>query len=188
MNNWPSWPPKADPRFTRTEAMVPMRDGKKLYTTVHVPKDAKGPVPIILLRTPYGIDDRAEKLFQGYFKEMIEDGYAFVLQDIRGRFKSDGTFVMTRPARDPKDPKAVDEASDTNDTIDWLLKEVKGNNGRVGMLGISYPGWLAAVAMLDPTRRSRPCHRRRRPSICTSATTSTTTARSASATASSTSR
>lgn len=145
-----SQPPKADPRFERTEAMVPVRDGKKLFTTVHAPKNPKGPVPIILLRTPYGIDGRTERLLQNYFKDMIDDGYAFVLQDIRGRFKSEGTFVMTRPARDPKDPKAVDEASDTYDTIEWLLKEVKGNNGRVGMLGISYPGWLAAVAMLDP--------------------------------------
>lgn len=142
--------PKTDARFERTEAMIPMRDGKKLFTTVHVPKDPKGPVAIVLLRTPYGIDGRTERLFQNYFKEMIDDGYAFVLQEIRGRFKSEGTFVMTRPARDPQDPKAVDEASDTSDTIDWLLKEVKNNNGRVGMLGISYPGWLAAVAMLDP--------------------------------------
>ncbi|HEY1191337.1 MAG TPA: CocE/NonD family hydrolase [Gemmata sp.] len=142
--------PKTDPRFERTEAMVPMRDGKKLFTTVHAPKNPKGPVPIILLRTPYGIDGRTERLLGNYFKDMVADGYAFVLQDIRGRFKSEGAFVMTRPARDPKDPKAVDEASDTYDTIEWLLKAVKGNNGRVGMLGISYPGWLAAVAMLDP--------------------------------------
>lgn len=141
---------KTDPRFERTEAMIPMRDGKKLFTTLHVPKSPKGPVPIIFLRTPYGIDGRTERLLQNYFKDMIDDGYAFVLQDIRGRFKSEGTFVMTRPARDPKDPKAVDEASDTYDSIEWLLKEVKGNNGRVGMLGVSYPGWLAAVAMLDP--------------------------------------
>ncbi|MDY3560729.1 CocE/NonD family hydrolase [Gemmata sp. JC673] len=148
--NAPSQAPDADSRFERTEAMVPMRDGKKLFTTLHVPKEPKGPVPIILLRTPYGIDGRAERLLRNYFKDMIDDGYAFVLQDIRGRFKSEGTFVMTRPARDPNDPKAVDEASDTYDTIEWLLKEVKGNNGRVGMLGISYPGWLAAVAMLDP--------------------------------------
>ncbi len=142
--------PKADPRFDRTETMVPMRDGVELFTTLHVPKDAKEPLPIILIRTPYGIDGRAERLFQNYLKEMVADGYAFALQDIRGRYKSEGTFVMTRPARDPKDPKAVDEASDTRDTIDWLLKTVKNNNGRVGMLGISYPGWLTAVAMLDP--------------------------------------
>jgi putative CocE/NonD family hydrolase len=141
---------KQDARFERTEAMVPMRDGVKLFTTVHTPKDADSPLPIIFLRTPYGIDGRTERLLQNYFKELAEDGYIFVLQDIRGRFKSEGTFVMTRPARDPKDPKAVDEASDTSDAIDWLLKNVKNNNGRVGMLGVSYPGWLTAVAMLDP--------------------------------------
>jgi putative CocE/NonD family hydrolase len=140
----------ADGRFLRAEAMLPMRDGAKLYTLLYIPKDAKEPLPIILFRTPYGIDGRAERLFGDYFKELADDGYAFALQDIRGRFKSEGTFVMTRPARDPGDPKAIDEASDTSDTIDWLLKAVKNNNGRVGMLGISYPGWLTAVAMLDP--------------------------------------
>ncbi len=136
-------------KYDRTEAMVPMRDGTKLFTTLHVPKDAKNPA-IIFLRTPYGIDGRTERLLRDYFKDLAADGYAFALQDIRGRFKSEGKFVMTRPARDPNDPKAVDEASDTNDTIDWLLKNVPNNNGRVGMLGISYPGWLTAVAMLDP--------------------------------------
>src|SRR5437867_5558650 len=142
--------PKGDSRFDRTEAMVEMRDGAKLFTTVFVPKEAKGPLPIVMLRTPYGIDGRGERLFRDYLKELADDGYAFAFQDIRGRFKSEGTFVMTRPARDKSDPKAVDEAYDTSDTIDWLLKTVKGNNGRVGMLGISYPGWLVAVAMLDP--------------------------------------
>ena len=138
------------PEYERTEAMVPMRDGTKLFTTLHTPKDAKGPVPIILVRTPYGIDGATERALRGSFKELAASGYAFAQQDIRGRYKSEGQFVMLRPARDPKDPKAVDEASDTQDTIDWLLKVVKGNNGRVGMVGISYPGWLAAVAMLDP--------------------------------------
>jgi putative CocE/NonD family hydrolase len=141
---------KRDPRFERTEVMVPVRDGAKLFTTIHVPRDLVGEVPIIFLRTPYGIDGRTERLLQNYFKELADDGYIFVLQDIRGRFRSEGTFVMTRPARDPKDPAAVDEASDTSDTIDWLLKNVKHHNGRVGMLGVSYPGWLTAVAMLDP--------------------------------------
>ena len=129
-----------EPRFENIEAMVPMRDGAKLYTTVHVPKNAKGPLPIILIRTPYGIDGRPERNFDSSLKELVDEGYAFAFQDIRGRFKSEGQFVMTRPARDPHDSKAVDEASDTHDTIDWLLKNVKGNNGRVGMLGVSYPG------------------------------------------------
>ena len=140
----------APPKFDSFEEMIPMRDGAKLFTTVHTPTVAKDPLPIIFLRTPYGIDGRTDRLLKDYFKELAADGYIFVLQDIRGRFKSEGKFVMTRPARAPKDPKAVDEASDTYDTIEWLLKNVKGNNGRVGMLGVSYPGWLTAVAAIDP--------------------------------------
>jgi putative CocE/NonD family hydrolase len=142
--------PRVEDRFDRTEAMVPMRDGAKLHTLVFTPKDAKAPLPFLFIRTPYGIDGRPERSFRDSYKELVQDGYVFVFQDIRGRFKSEGTFVMTRPARDPADPDSVDEASDTSDTIDWLLKTVKDNNGRVGMLGISYPGWLTAVAMLDP--------------------------------------
>lgn len=141
---------QSDDRFTRSEAIVPMRDGIKLFTRVYVPKEAKGPLPILFLRTPYGIDGRAERQFRVYLRDLVEDGYAFAYQDVRGRHKSEGTFVMTRPPRDPKDPKAIDEASDTNDTIDWLLKTVPGHNGRVGMLGISYDGWLTACALLDP--------------------------------------
>jgi putative CocE/NonD family hydrolase len=139
-----------EPRFDSFVNMVPMRDGVKLHTAVYVPTTITGPLPIILYRTPYGIDGRAERSFTGYLKELAADGYIFAFQDIRGRFKSDGTFVMTRPARDPANPKAIDEASDTQDTIDWLLKTVKGHNGRVGMLGVSYPGWLTAVAAIDP--------------------------------------
>jgi putative CocE/NonD family hydrolase len=141
---------KTESQFDRTEAEIPMRDGVKLHTLVYVPKEAKGPLPIIFIRTPYGIDGRPERNFQNYLKDLVDDGYIFAFQDIRGRFRSEGTFVMTRPARDAGDPKSIDEASDTQDTIDWMLKNAKGNNGRVGMLGVSYPGWLTAVAMLDP--------------------------------------
>src|SRR5947209_4146324 len=137
-------------RFTRTEAMIPMRDGVKLYTTLYVPKDAKGPLPFLMMRTPYGSDSRGPKALQSYLKDLADEGYIFVFQDIRGRHKSDGTFVMPRPPRDPKDAKAVDESTDTNDTIDWLLKNVPDHNGRVGMLGISYPGWLTVMGALEP--------------------------------------
>ncbi len=139
-----------DARFIRTESMVPMRDGIKLHTRIHLPKAGESPLPIIFLRTPYGIDGRAERQFKSYLRDLIEDGYIFVSQDIRGRYKSEGEFVMTRPPRDKANPKAVDEASDTYDTIEWLLKNVPDNNGRVGMMGISYDGWLTAVALLDP--------------------------------------
>ena len=84
------------------------------------------------------------------YKELIREGYIFVFQDIRGRYKSEGKFVMMRPPRDQSDPKAIDEGTDTYDTIDWLLKHVSNNNGRVGILGISYGGWLTTMALLDP--------------------------------------
>jgi putative CocE/NonD family hydrolase len=127
-----------------------MRDGVKLFTRVYVPTDTGGPLPILFLRTPYGIDGRAERQFRVYLRDLVDDGYAFAYQDIRGRHQSEGTFVMTRPPRDKDNPKAIDEASDTQDTIDWLLKTVPNHNGRVGMLGISYDGWLTACALLDP--------------------------------------
>jgi putative CocE/NonD family hydrolase len=140
----------ASVQLTRTEAMVPMRDGSKLFTRIHAPKGADGPLPILFLRTPYGIDGRAERQFKVYLRDLVDDGYIFVSQDIRGRYKSEGRFVMTRPPRDKAKPKSVDEASDTYDTIEWLLANVKGHNGRVGMLGISYDGWLTVAALLDP--------------------------------------
>jgi putative CocE/NonD family hydrolase len=136
--------------FTRTEAKIAMRDGVQLHTTIHVPKEVKGPLPFILLRTPYGIDGRPERFFRSYLADLVREGYIFVFQDIRGRHKSEGQFVMVRPPRDKADPKAIDESTDTQDTIAWLLKNVPGNNGRAGMLGISYDGWLTVMALLDP--------------------------------------
>ena len=111
-----------------------------------------------------------------------DDGYIFVLQDIRGRYKSEGR-VRDAPAirATRRDPKAIDESTDTYDTIEWLLKNVPHNNGRVGMLGVSYPGWLTVMSRCSiRIRRSRPYRRRRRPRSCSSATTSITTARSGS--------
>jgi len=137
------------PAFDKTEVMVAMRDGVKLHTNVFVPRGFATNLPIILVRTPYGIEG-GERSFAGPYAELARDGYIFVHQDIRGRFKSEGQFVMLRKMRDKKDPKAIDEATDTYDTIEWLLKNVPRNNGRVGMMGVSYPGWLTVVAMLDP--------------------------------------
>lgn len=136
-------------QFAKTEAMIAMRDGVKLNTAVYAPKDAKGPLPFILSRTPYGIE-KADGSLREYLRDLAEDGYIFVFQDIRGRYKSEGQFVMNRPPRDKSDPKAIDESTDTYDTIDWLLKNVPNNNGRAGMLGISYGGWLTVMGMLDP--------------------------------------
>jgi hypothetical protein len=123
-------------RFARTAAMVPMRDGVKLYTTVDASKDHNEPLPFVMMRTPYGIEARGPKALKEYFKDLADDGYIFVFQDIRGRHQSEGKFVMQRPPRDPADANAIDEGTDTNDTIDWLLKAVPNHTGKVG---ISYP-------------------------------------------------
>lgn len=143
--------PDSAGRFEKTNARITMRDGMHLNTDIYAPKAVPGggPLPIIMLRTPYGIDGAAGR-FEGPFKELADEGYIFVFQDIRGRYKSEGQFVMQRPPRDPGDSHAVDEASDTYDSIDWLVKHVPNNNGRVGMLGVSYDGWLTAMALLDP--------------------------------------
>ena len=135
--------------FERTEVMIPMRDGVKLHTLVFVPKGLATDLPIILNRTPYGIAGAAG-VFAVSHAELAKDGYIFAMQDIRGRFTSEGRFVMLRPPRDRKDPTAIDESTDTYDTIDWLLKNVPHNNGRVGQTGVSYGGWLTVMSMLDP--------------------------------------
>jgi putative CocE/NonD family hydrolase len=130
--------------------MIPMRDGVRLNTDIYTPKASAGTLPMIMIRTPYGVQDWRGGGFKVYLKELIDDGYIFVFQDIRGRFKSEGQFVMNRPPREKQDSKGVDESTDAYDTVDWLVKNVPGNNGRVGMLGVSYDGWLTAMAMLDP--------------------------------------
>ena len=130
--------------------MIPLRDGVKLYTTVYAPKEHKALLPFVLLRTPYGIESGGPQALKEYLKDLADDGYIFVFQDIRGRHKSEGQFVMLRQPRNPKHADTIDEGSDTNDTIDWLLKNVPNHNGRVGMLGVSYPGWLTVMALLDP--------------------------------------
>ena len=135
--------------FVKSEVMIPVRDGVKLHTLIFVPKALSTDLPIILNRTPYGIAG-AEGAFSGSVAELAQEGYIFVFQDIRGRFTSEGKFVMLRPPRDKRDAKAIDESTDTYDTIEWLLHNVAHNNGRVGQLGVSYPGWLTVMSMLDP--------------------------------------
>ncbi len=134
---------RADQEYDSSEVMVPMRDGIRLHTVLIRPRQAGPSLPMVLQRTPYGATARAgDSLIQGPLKPMADEGYIFAFQDIRGRFGSEGMFVVERPARDASDPKAVDETTDAYDTIDWLVKNVAGNNGRVGMWGVSYPGWL----------------------------------------------
>jgi hypothetical protein len=139
-------------RYLRTNAMITMRDGVRLNTDVYAPQGQTGPLPLLMLRTPYGIDGRAGSLNTS-FKELADDGYLIVFQDIRGRYKSEGQFVMQRPTRTAAaraNPKSIDEATDAYDTIDWLLRNVPNNNGRAGMLGVSYDGWTTAMALTDP--------------------------------------
>ena len=141
-----------DSLFARSEALIPMRDGAQLFTVILTPRQRPAEaLPIILSRTPYGTGgwggtDRLEYGFQ----ELIRDGYIFVLQDIRGRYQSQGTFVMNRAPCPRRGAGCLDEATDTWDTIEWLLANVPGNNGRVGQLGISYPGWLTNASSFEP--------------------------------------
>lgn len=143
--------PGLDSLFTRREVKIVMRDGVKLFTVILTPRVSRGALPIILSRTPYGTADWGGTLEIQYgFQELIREGYIFAFQDIRGRNQSGGKFLMNHPPRDRKNPASTDESSDTWDSIDWLVKNVPDNNSRVGMLGISYPGWLADMAAIDP--------------------------------------
>ena len=136
--------------------MIPMRDGVKLFTVLLSPVDTKIPIPILMTRTPYGANipipddtivqisknDTTESLFSG--------GYIFVFQDIRGKYKSEGTMQIHQPLIHSMQIGAVDESTDTYDTVDWLIKNIPNNNGKAGIYGISYPGWLALVGSVDP--------------------------------------
>jgi putative CocE/NonD family hydrolase len=139
--------------LTGTETMIPMRDGTRLYTQVYAPKQATERLPIILLRTPYGTGPLNPARISTSLAHLVADGYIFVQQDIRGRFKSDGSFVMLRQPREHREskvPENIDESTDTYDSIDWLLANVPNHNGRVGIAGTSYGAWLAVMGMLDP--------------------------------------
>ncbi len=140
-----------DTNYTFTRAMVAARDGVKLNTVFYVPKHASGPLPILFVRTPYGVPGPMFWPSKAY-AELHADGYIFAMQDIRGKYESEGTFVMQRPPRpvDAGGRGAIDESTDAYDSIDWLTKNIPSNNGRVGMMGVSYPGWTAAMGMLDP--------------------------------------
>ena len=136
--------------YQRAEVMIPMRDGVKLHAIILKPADISTPLPFLLTRTPYGVDGTTRATFFDYRPELARAGYIYVAEDIRGRFKSEGEFVMMRPLADHSDPKAIDESTDTYDTVAWLLQNVPGNNGRVGVVGTSYPGFLAMMAGIYP--------------------------------------
>jgi putative CocE/NonD family hydrolase len=136
--------------YQRTEAMIPMRDGVKLHTVILKPADIAAPLPFLIQRTPYGVEGTSRESFSSNRPELARAGYIYVAQDIRGRYKSAGEFVMSRPLVDHKDPKAVDESTDAYDTVAWLVKNIAGNNGRAGFIGTSYPGFLAMMGGIDP--------------------------------------
>lgn len=139
--------------YSRTVVMMPMRDGVKLHAVILRPvgSETSGPpLPFLMQRTPYGTDDNSSETVNSSKPELAASGYIFVFCDIRGRYESEGQFVMNRPIVAHSTKNDVDETTDTRDTIDWLLQNVPNNNGRVGVLGVSYPGFLAMMAGIDP--------------------------------------
>ena len=148
--------PDAGYNFERREVMIPMRDGVKLHTVILVPHGAHN-LPMLLERTPYEADHFAKKdklnirdAVGPANREWADDGYIFVYQDIRGKYGSEGKYVMTRPPIGPLNPSKTDDTTDAYDTIDWLVKNVKESNQRVGMIGSSYDGWTVTMALLGP--------------------------------------
>jgi len=142
-------PPAAKPLFKIQEVMIPVRDGVHLQTAILIPVDQQGPLPILFRRTPYGVPEKAPEQIPTSLKELAQDGYVFVFQNLRGRFKSEGEFNLSSWV-DLKDPKATNETTDAYDSIEWLLKNVPNNNGKVGMFGVSYDGLTTALTLLHP--------------------------------------
>ena len=139
--------------YTKREQLIPMRDGVKLFTAIYSPKDQSQTYPIMLTRTPYTVfpyGPEQYKVALGPSLFLQKEKYIFVYQDVRGKFMSEGEYVDVRPHKPKKNgPKDIDESSDTYDTIAWLLKNVPNNNGRVGMWGISYPGFYTSMGVID---------------------------------------
>jgi putative CocE/NonD family hydrolase len=168
-------PDRFDPKtdsfdYVRREVMIPMRDGVKLHTVILIPNNSKD-APILLTRTPYNANDltsydprggeRADAPASAHFGQnlngydnatdvIVEGGYIRVVQDVRGKYGSEGDYVMNRPLHGPQNPTPVDHATDTYDTIDWLVKNIPESNGKVGILGISYDGFLPLMALVNP--------------------------------------
>jgi putative CocE/NonD family hydrolase len=137
--------------FTKIERQIPMRDGVKLFTSIYIPKNTSVKYPILLNRTPYTVSPYGEDKYKtslGNFPAMMREGYIFVYQDVRGKWMSEGNFDDVRPQLG-KNKKGIDESTDTYDTIDWLVKNIKNNNGNVGMWGISYPGFYSTASLIN---------------------------------------
>jgi putative CocE/NonD family hydrolase len=141
--------------YAKKEVSITMRDGRKLFTAIYIPKDATEKHPILMIRTPYSCSPYGEQnftpgLWTRHWRYYARENYIIVIQDVRGRFMSEGEFVDIRPFNpDKKTNNDVDEASDTYDTIDWLIKNISNNNGNVGVFGISYPGFYSTMAALS---------------------------------------
>jgi uncharacterized protein len=139
--------------YEKSEHLITMRDGIQLYTIVYIPKDHSKKYPILLNRTCYNVQSYADYKTRSQPSDyLVRDKYILVYQDVRGRYMSEGTFDNMRPnipGNDTKNKTDIDESSDTWDTIDWLIKNIQPNNGRVGMYGISYPGFYTAAAIPD---------------------------------------
>jgi putative CocE/NonD family hydrolase len=166
---YPNFPSETPAKFVpetgsfdhvRREVMIPMRDGVKLHTVILVPKGAKG-APILLTRTPYNANDLTSHTHSAHLGPnlygydnatdvIVEGGYIRVIQDVRGKYGSEGDYVMNRPLHGPRNPTPVDHATDTYDTIEWLVKNIPESNGKVGILGISYDGFLPLMALVNP--------------------------------------
>ena len=149
--------PTVEQDYTRRVEMIPMRDGVKLQTFILIPKGARN-APILLTRTPYDASQRSQREASSLLKStlpiadevFVDAGYIRVYQDVRGKYGSEGDYVMERPARGPLNSSSTDHSTDAWDTVDWLVKNVKESNGRVGMIGSSYEGFTVAMALLDP--------------------------------------
>ena len=134
--------------------MIPMRDGVRLFTSIYIPKDISEKHPILIKRTPYSAKPYGEKnyfdFWSNYLRNYMHEGYIMVIQDVRGKFMSEGIFQDIRPFNpNKKGNTEIDEASDTYDTIDWLVKNISGNNGNAGVFGVSYPGFYSTMAALS---------------------------------------
>jgi len=145
----PQQPEAKKPLFTFQEVMIPVRDGIHLQTVILTPVDRQDPLPILFRRTPYGVPEKAPAEMPLAWKELAKDGYIVVIQNLRGRFKSEGVFKLSSQV-DLNDPNATNETTDAYDSIDWLIKNVPNNNGKVGMYGVSYDGLTTALTLLHP--------------------------------------
>jgi uncharacterized protein len=136
--------------YSRQEVMIPMRDGIRLFTIIYTPKDIEEPLPFLFLRTPYGVSNKPSPNKTQYVSDMALEGYIFVYQDVRGRYKSDGKFELQDIYLENKNAAMTDESTDAYDSIEWLLKNIANNNGKVGMYGISAVGSTTLIATIDP--------------------------------------